>query len=1012
MSPDPKSKTTIYLGRIYIPQGEDEYIDIPQGALAVNMAGQIEIVDEKQKVLKQYPEADIKDYSDCLIMPGFVDCHQHLTHYEWVRLIPDLMEWLKHIYKIEAKFIDPEYSTKIANFFFNDLLENGTTTVCAHGPYFEEATDAAFEVAVKKNIQVVMGMNMGDMNLPSPMKQSPKESLKAAERLFKKWDGANNGLINYCFTVRPAYCASVELLRGVAEMANHYNARIQCHLAEDEEGVKEILKYYPDCKSDTEVYYKTGILGPRTIMAHGIYLLDSDYELLAETGTTIAHCPRANLLAGGRQMDCEKMRKAGINIGLGTDLGGGKGHFMNQVIEDSMKINKKMSIHYWLYVSFGFNINKLFNTTMYNLLPNEFCKNNIFTIDNIFPSNTNINDILSRIIFYKIQNMGRIQNDENKFEEKYEKLAKMLFQSFSSKDNNELINIIKGENYKNYISNLLGNEVSNLYFYNQDQDRLLFFSEACNNPNFDFPIFHINDSTSEGLYLAQKVSDSEFIARRKEQRNMLKEKNEFLTVEIGHKILNTPIDKRLCSEFEKNNHIIFIPQGEIITFSFEYFILQTLNDLYGKSNFSFEEIIISAWENMHINYQYMKNRQNDSLESMCLWLQEILYNPTQYKYLWENTHWFTKYYNELIIILNNFQKKHDIINKIGELIINFELEISKDYILQREHFYRRSRISPHMELYHGTHNILMFFINLPYPQIQINITYPIQAFYLGTYFNKKICLDHSSKIKNIFSAIAMRNIIAYSFNSINQKNQEIIKTEKFMDQLSDYVFVHGLKSPFTSIRNSVTIIKRSHLNSINEKETIAKIENKLNDILSEIKKGLFLIDRAKEITKAAHSSNKKELDIIGFIKEYLKNKVFLSNIVLIDNLQNEKIFIMITDEFSITQILDNFINNSIEAIEEKGIGNKIMFNSKIINNNIQIEIVDNGPGVETKFIENFINNHYSPFKSTKEGVQRGLGLYICNNLIQLQNGKLIYNNNCKIGTSFYLLFPIQKGELK
>jgi guanine deaminase len=255
------------------------------------------------------------------------------------------MEWLEQIYKIEARFKDLKYAVSVSRRFFSSLIKNGTTTCCVHGSYFAEATNAAFEAASEMGLRVLMGMNSADENIPQVLRSSVNASIKEANQLYRKWNGSADGLLSYCFTVRPAYCASREMLQSVSQAAKQLEARIQCHLSEDAEAQRNILDTFPSCKSDTEVYREVGLLGPRTIMAHGVYLSDTDRAELSETGTSIIHCPRTNLLAGGRQFDLQRARKFNIPLGLGTDLGGSKGLSMFRAMEDAMKVSPDISVH-------------------------------------------------------------------------------------------------------------------------------------------------------------------------------------------------------------------------------------------------------------------------------------------------------------------------------------------------------------------------------------------------------------------------------------------------------------------------------------------------------------------------------------------------------------------------------------------------------------------------------------------------------------------------------------------
>ena len=338
-------KPALYLARVYTPLESGGWLDSRDGAVVVDSSGRIRTIGDKERVTGAFPHASVCDYGPLLITPGLVDCHQHLCHYEWVRLVRDLVEWLASIYEIETRFKDPGYADHVSQQFFADLAKNGTTTCCVHGPYFRDATDVAFQAAADSGLRVAMGMNAGDRDLPVPLKGDSETSVRDSCELHERWNGAEGGLISHCFTVRPAYCASEELLSSMASAAAERGAPIQCHLAEDRDGQRKILTSFRNCSSETEAYNGVGLLGHRTIMAHGVYLCERDYALLSRTNTAIAHCPRANLLAGGAQMNLPKLKEQGVRVGLGTDLGGGKGLSMFRTMEDAMKVTPSLSVH-------------------------------------------------------------------------------------------------------------------------------------------------------------------------------------------------------------------------------------------------------------------------------------------------------------------------------------------------------------------------------------------------------------------------------------------------------------------------------------------------------------------------------------------------------------------------------------------------------------------------------------------------------------------------------------------
>ena len=89
------------------------------------------------------------------------------------------------------------------------------------------------------------------------------------------------------------------------------------HLAEDAADQEDALRKYG--QRVTHRLHQAGILGPKTVAAHGVHLDQSEIALLAETGTWVTHQPRSNMNNAVGVAPVEAMLKAGVKVGLGND---------------------------------------------------------------------------------------------------------------------------------------------------------------------------------------------------------------------------------------------------------------------------------------------------------------------------------------------------------------------------------------------------------------------------------------------------------------------------------------------------------------------------------------------------------------------------------------------------------------------------------------------------------------------------------------------------------------------
>lgn len=324
------------------PDGFDYYQD---GGLVVDARGRIVKCGTWEAVKTVYNGSlqEVK-FPRSLIIPGFVDTHQHVSHTDTYLHITELKAWLDEIRFFEMRFSNRQHAMETAERFFQMLINAGTTTVAAHASYYADATDGIFEVASRMGIRFIGGLVMADRGEPADLRGDPQQLLKDSEALFHKWNGFNFGQMRYAYTPRSAWACSPEFLRSIAEAAGRLEARIQSHVGEDPEVlhmVRERSGKADPQYGDVDEFLATGIIKPRstpgydpkTILAHAVHVSREHVRLLAECGATVAHCPRSNRFGSELQMDLHRLSSAGISVGLGTDLGAGKGIGMFKVME-------------------------------------------------------------------------------------------------------------------------------------------------------------------------------------------------------------------------------------------------------------------------------------------------------------------------------------------------------------------------------------------------------------------------------------------------------------------------------------------------------------------------------------------------------------------------------------------------------------------------------------------------------------------------------------------------------
>lgn len=285
-----------------------------------------------------FPTAEFTDFDRQMIVPGFVDTHLHLPQFAIMGIgYGELLTWLNtYTYPEETKFADPDYAAGISQKFFDALIAQGTTTAAIYSSVHEQATDIAFSAARTRGLRAFIGKVMMDRNSPPALLEDTEASIDQSIRLFERWDGADDGRLRYVFTPRFAGSCSMELMKRVGEFARKFGAYVQSHLSENADEVEWIGRLFPDRPSYTGVYESAGMLSERCIMAHCIHLSPEEIALLSRTRTSVAFCPYSNRTLRSGTMPYQRLRDAGLNISLGTDIAGGPSLSMLEQMKEAM----------------------------------------------------------------------------------------------------------------------------------------------------------------------------------------------------------------------------------------------------------------------------------------------------------------------------------------------------------------------------------------------------------------------------------------------------------------------------------------------------------------------------------------------------------------------------------------------------------------------------------------------------------------------------------------------------
>ncbi len=298
---------------------------IPDGAVAIT-SGRIVAVGARAEMAPRYRARERIDATGHAVMPGLINTHTHAAMSLFRGLADDLRleEWLqKYIFPAEARNVTADFvrwGTRLAAL---EMIRSGTTTY-TDMYYFEEVVAEATKEA---GLRGVLGETI--LDFPAPDNKTVRDALAYTEKFLERW--RNDPQVVAAVAPHSAYTCSEQTLKATRDLAARFHAPLLIHLSETEAENRQVLEKQQ--QSPTAYLDRLGLLGPRTLAAHAVWVSDQDIALLRRNGTGVAHNPSSNMKLASGIAPVEKLLAAGIAVGLGTDGVAGSNNDLNMFEE-------------------------------------------------------------------------------------------------------------------------------------------------------------------------------------------------------------------------------------------------------------------------------------------------------------------------------------------------------------------------------------------------------------------------------------------------------------------------------------------------------------------------------------------------------------------------------------------------------------------------------------------------------------------------------------------------------
>ena len=271
----------------------------------------VAILPRKEAQVRFAPRQTVSRPGSVLI-PGLVNAHTHnpMTLMRGVADDLSLMRWLtEHIWPIEAAVMSPAFIADGVELAVAEMLRGGTTC-CNENYFFPDVQAATYR---RMGFRAVVGLPF--IEFPSSWAASPAEYFDKGLEVHDNY--RRDPLVSFSFAPHAPYTVNDDSFERIRVLAEQLDLPVHCHVHETAKEIDDSLRQYgqrPLARLD-----RLGLVNERLVAVHMTQLNEAEIAQCGERGVSVAHCPQSNLKLASGFTPVEKLRRAGVNIAIGTD---------------------------------------------------------------------------------------------------------------------------------------------------------------------------------------------------------------------------------------------------------------------------------------------------------------------------------------------------------------------------------------------------------------------------------------------------------------------------------------------------------------------------------------------------------------------------------------------------------------------------------------------------------------------------------------------------------------------
>lgn len=301
---------------------------IENGAVSV-IRDSIRAVGTFAEIKAKYPEDDVRDFGDAIIMPGLVNVHSHLEYSVYRGIFDNLSfsSWILQILRLNEKMSEDDWRRSAALGAL-EAVTSGITTLADMS-----RTGVSQNCMVKSGLRGVLFLEVFGMD-----DKKLDQSLSDTKRSYERAASSASSLLEIGIAPHSPYTVSAKLFKSLSDWARSAGIKVAVHLSESSEEKNFIehgsgpigteflsaagwgdLIWQPTGVSPVRYLLQWDVFDGDVLAVHCVILDEKDKEILSKYDVPIAHCPKSNAKLGCGIAPLTELIDRGFKVGLGTD---------------------------------------------------------------------------------------------------------------------------------------------------------------------------------------------------------------------------------------------------------------------------------------------------------------------------------------------------------------------------------------------------------------------------------------------------------------------------------------------------------------------------------------------------------------------------------------------------------------------------------------------------------------------------------------------------------------------